>query len=388
MVLSASEAVLRSRFEDLLATYIDRGVIPGGVIALRRPGSELAIVASGTTAPEGPAFAPDAVFRIQSMTKAVTSVAALRLVEQGAIGLDDGIDAWMPELADRRVLASPSAELHDTVAAERSITLRDLLTNTSGYGSILTPSPLQRAMEDNGTAGGPEPPALDAEEWLRRLASLPLAFQPGRGWRYHHSFSILGILLARVGGTDLGTHLRTELFDPLDMPDTGLTVPEQQAARLPAAFRHVDGALIETEPAAVGFYVGDPPFDVSHGELVATARDYSRFLAMLANGGTLDGVEIVSAESIRMMTSDQVAPAVKTDDSFFPGFWTGVGWGFGVSVETSGGRAGRYGWAGGQGTDFFVDPDGTAALLLTQVELGEAMAPLLEDFQAVSPLGR
>ena len=127
--------------------------------------------------------------RIQSMTKAITSVSALRLVAAGRLGLDDSLEKWLPELAERRVLVSPTAALSDTVPASRSITLRHLLTNTSGYGMIPVDSPLQRAMAENGTEAGADPVTLGADEWLARLTELPLAFQPGEGWRYHHSFS-------------------------------------------------------------------------------------------------------------------------------------------------------------------------------------------------------
>jgi CubicO group peptidase (beta-lactamase class C family) len=252
------------------------------------------------------------------------------------------------------------------------------LTNTSGYGTVLEPSPLQQAMAENGTEAGPEPPALGADEWLRRLADLPLAFQPGEGWRYHHSFGILGILLSRVADRPLGEHLTEDLFGPLGMTDTGLFVPPDKLDRLPAAYRHTAAGLIETDPAGGGFYAGPPPFDVSHGELVSTARDFHRFLRAL-----VDGEPVISPDHRRQLVSDQVPAECKTPESFFPGFWNDTGWGYGVCVETAGEHRGRYGWAGGQGTDFFVDRDGTIAILLTQVELGERMRQLLTEFQAL-----
>ena len=167
------------------------------------------------------------------------------------------------------------------------------------------------------------------------------------------------------------------------MTDTALWVPEEKLDRLPAAYRHGDDGLTEIEPASGGFYAGPPPFDVSHGELVSTAHDFHRFTRMLADGGRVDGEPIISADNLGQMISDQVPAVNKTPDSFFPGFWEGMGWGFGVGVQTEGPRRGRYGWSGGQGTDFFVDPDGTIGILLTQVELGDHMIPMLEEFQAL-----
>jgi len=250
------------------------------------------------------------------------------------------------------VLNSPTADLAETSPAVRAITLRHLLTNTSGYGMLLTACPLQRAMADSEVDAGVGPVTLGADEWLARLAALPLAFQPGEGWRYHHSFGVLGILIARVAGRPLQDHLADDLFGPLDPRDTGLWVPTDSVTRLPASYRHTASGLVELEPAAGGFYAGRPPFDVSHAELVSTVRDYTRFARLLADGGHFDGRQIVSEEHLRLMTSDQVPATAKTPDSFFPGFWDGTGWGFGVGVDTKGRRAGRYGWSGGLGTNF------------------------------------
>ena len=343
------------------------------------------MVATGVAAVDGPAMRDDAIMRIQSMTKAVWAVAALRLVEAGRLDLDSSVAEWLPELADRRVLVDPAAELADTVPAIRPITLRHLLTNASGYGMIMNDSPLARAMRDNGTEAGPDTlPTFGADEWLGRLADLPLVVQPGEGWRYHHSFAVLGILLARVAGRSLGEHLEADLFGPLGMTDTGLWVPEGKLDRLPAAYRFTGDRLDEVEPAGGGFYAGEPPFDVSNGELVCTVRDYARFLTALDGGGRLDGQPLISAEHYRQMVSDQVPAAHKTDDSFFPGFWSGTGWGFGVGVETDGPRRGRYSWSGGQGTTFFVVPGGPMGILFTQVEMGERMFPLIEEFQGLA----
>jgi CubicO group peptidase (beta-lactamase class C family) len=372
--------------EELLRRHVEAGTVPGAVALLGS--GDVAVATAGVAAVGAGPMREDAIMRIQSMTKPITAVAALRLVEAGRLGLDKGLEEWLPELADRRVLSSPTAALDDTVPAHRSITLRHLLTNASGYGMALVDSPLQRAMADNGTEAGPEPLTLSAEEWLTRLTELPLAFQPGEGWRYHHSFGLLGILIARLTGRPLGQHLAEDLFGPLGLTDTALWVPEEKLDRLPAAYRHGNDVLVETEPAGGGFYAGPAPFDVSHGELVSTARDFHRFARMLAAGGRFDGEPFISADHLREMTSDQVPDGNKTPESFFPGFWEGMGWGFGVGVQTEGPRRGRYGWSGGQGTDFFVDPDATIGILLTQVELGAQMSTMIEEFQALHPPSR
>jgi CubicO group peptidase (beta-lactamase class C family) len=370
-----------SVLEELLRRHVEAGTVLGGVALLGA--GDVTVVAAGVASANGPPMRDDAIVRIQSMTKVVTSVAALRLVEAGRLGLDQGVEEWLPELADRRVLSSPTAALDDTVPARRAITLRHLLTNASGYGMATVDSPLQRAMAANGTEAGPEPLSLGAQDWLTRLAELPLAFQPGEGWRYHHSFGVLGILLARVTGRPLGEHLAEDLFGPLGMSDTAFWVPADKLDRLPAAYRHGGDGLVETEPAGGGPYAGPPSFDVSHGELVCTARDFHRFARMLADGGRVDGEPVISPHHLRQLTSDQVPAEHKTPESFFPGFWDDMGWGFGVGVQTAGPRRGRFGWSGGQGTDFFVDRDGTVGILLTQVELGERAWPIVAEFQAL-----
>jgi CubicO group peptidase (beta-lactamase class C family) len=365
--------------QQLLDRHVAAGVAPGAV-AIIGTDDAAQVVTAGVAAFGGNPMPADAIMRIQSMTKVISAVAALRLIEGGDLDLDQPVDEWLPELADRRVLTSPTAALDDTVAADHPITVRHLLTNTSGYGMILTESPLQRAMADNGTEAGPEPIAFGTGEWLRRLGGLPLAFQPGDGWRYHHSFAVLGILLARVTGRPLGEHLADEIFVPLGLTDTAFWVPADKVDRLPAAHRHGPNGLVETEPAAGGFYAGPPPFDIDHGELVSTARDFYRFARALA-----DDTGLISAEHKRLLTSDQVSEQCKTPDSFFPGFWDAMGWGFGVAVQVSGQHHGRYGWSGGLGTDFFIDPDGTVGVLLTQVEMGGELWPLIADFQEQSP---
>jgi CubicO group peptidase (beta-lactamase class C family) len=370
-----------SELEGFLVRHFEAGTVPGAVVL--RGGRDPEVVAAGVASVDGDPMRDDAIMRIQSMTKAITSVAALRLVEAGRIGLDESVDEWLPELADRRVLTRPSAPLDDTVPASRPITLRHLLTMGSGYGMEFSDTTLRKAMADNGTEAGPDPVTLGADEWLARLAELPLAFQPGEGWRYHHSFAVLGILLARLTGRPLGDHLAQDLFDPLGMPDTAFWVPNEKLDRLPAAYRHGDVGFVEMEPARGGFNAGPPPFDVSHSELVSTARDYHRFLRMLVEGGQVGGAPLISDVHLRQMTSDQVPAKNKTRDSFFPGFWDGTGWGFGVGVETRGPRRGRYGWSGGQGTNFYVDPDGTVGILLTQVEMGEHMGRMVDEFQAL-----
>ncbi|GAA1166329.1 beta-lactamase family protein [Microbacterium oxydans] len=358
----------------ILDEHVARGTAPGIIGVHGEPGGSFEIVAAGD-------LPADAIVRIQSMTKPILAVAALRLVQAGRLLLDDPVEKWVPEVADRQVLRVPDAPLDDVAPATMPITLRHLLTNTSGYGVQVASSPLAEAMIRNRTAAGQEPVAMGAQEWLDALTALPLAFEPGTGWRYHHSFGILGILLSRVVDGSLEEHLRRDLFGPLGMVDTGFTVPVDQAHRLPAAYRHQEGQLVEIEPAAAGFSVAPAPFDLNHSELVSTAADYAVFAGMLAAGGRHRGSVVLDPELLALMRSDQVPAAAKTADSFFPGFWEGTGWGFGVAVQTEGEHVGRFGWSGGHGTDFWIDQDGSFRVVLSQVEMGPEVMGLFTDVQ-------
>lgn len=362
---------------DLLDRHVAEGTAPGIVAALGGADGSLDIASAGD-------LADDAIVRVQSMDKPILAVATLRLVAAGRLWLDDPVDRWLPELASPRVLRAPDADLDDTVAAEGPITVRHLLTCTSGYGMVLNASPLQEAMAERGVEAGPEPVSLAAEDWLAALAVLPLVGQPGRVWRYHHSFSLLCLLLERAVGRPLRDHLAADLFVPLGMTDTGYAVPSAEVHRLPAAYRRQDGAVVQVGAAAADHPLvaleSAGPLD----ELVSTVRDYAVFARMLAADGVHEGEQIVDRALLEQMRTDQVRPQAKTKDSFFPGFWEGAGWGFGVAVERGGEHPGRFGWSGGLGTDFWVDPaTGRYAVLLTQVEMDEPVMQLFSDVQGL-----
>jgi CubicO group peptidase (beta-lactamase class C family) len=362
-------------FRSTMHEVVDSGLVPGVVTLLAR-GEEVHVDAYGVSdiAAKTPLH-EDAIFRIQSMTKPVTAAAAMQMVERGTLSLDDPIDHWVPELANRMVLRTPESELDDVVPAARPITVDHLLTCRSGYGMVFADpdtSPILRAMQECEVDPGPVPRREASETWLARLAGLPLIHQPGEGWRYHISFDILGILLSRVSGVSLGAYLEENILGPLGMVDTHLFVPDEKVHRLVAAYSHDENrAFVEDEPAGGGHHASTPPFDVSHGELVSTAHDYHRFAAMLMRGGELDGVRLLDEASVATMTRDHIDPAQKTDDAFYPGFWEETGWGYGMGVTVrrdAYGERGRCGWMGGYGTAWFNDPaTGLIGILLVQL---------------------
>ncbi|MEZ4732971.1 MAG: serine hydrolase domain-containing protein [Caldilineaceae bacterium] len=225
------------RMHNVLARHVEQGTLPGLVTLISRRG-ETHVDAIGHVAVEGSVpMQRDTIFRIASMTKPVTAVAALILVEECRLRLDDPVDEWLPELANRQVLKRLDAPLHETVPAERSITLRDLLTLRMGFGFVMDLSPafpIWQAMSERHLAIGPEPttaPSIDV--WMQSLGSLPLMAQPGERWMYETGSDVLGVLVERAAGQPLGDFMRERIFEPLDMKDTAFHVPPEKRHRLP-----------------------------------------------------------------------------------------------------------------------------------------------------------
>ncbi|MDP3892265.1 serine hydrolase, partial [Nocardioides sp.] len=198
----------------LLDDLVGAGELVGWVAGLAQDGQR-EIRHGGRQRVDGPPMEPDTLFAIASCTKPIGGALALALVERGDLGLDEPVDRWLPELASPSVLVDPAGDLGDVVPAERPITLRHLLTMTAGFGWVVEGGPLAAAMADEGVAPGPFPPAMSPDEYLRRLAALPLAHQPGETWMYHTGFDVLGVLLARVSGRSVADLLAEHLTGPL-----------------------------------------------------------------------------------------------------------------------------------------------------------------------------
>src|SRR6201996_3002047 len=228
------------RLRGVMAGHIERGDVPGLVMLVSQHG-EVQAEGIGRLAFEGSPMLRDSIFRITSMTKPVTAAAAMILVEEGRLQLDDPVDRWLPELANRKVLLTIEAMVHQTVPARRPITLRDLLTFRCGYGIIpIFPErlPIQRAYAEAGLAPGPVFPSFSPEELMRRYGSLPLAFQPGERWLYNAGSEILGVLIARVAGKTFGEFLNERIFAPLGMKDTAFYAPKDRQHRFATAYSY------------------------------------------------------------------------------------------------------------------------------------------------------
>jgi CubicO group peptidase (beta-lactamase class C family) len=294
------------------------------------------------------------------------AVAALALVEEGVLNLNEPIDELVPELASRSVLRSLDAELDDTVPARRRILLEDLLSYRLGFGSVMVSPgtyPIQRAEAELGlqSIGGPPwpPGTLNDDEWIAALGTLPLMYQPGERWLYNTSGQVLGVLVARACGQSLESVVQARIFDPLGMVDTGFTVPPEKLGRLPAL--HLPdpetGGLSMFDEAPHSWWSMPPAFADGSGWLVSTIDDYWSFVSMLLAGGTGNGQRILSTDSVARMTSDQLTPAQRDGNALFLG--PHGSWGLGLAVPATGSADESFpcgvGWDGGTGTTWRSD---------------------------------
>jgi len=366
------------RMHEVMAGYVDRGQVPGLVALVSRAG-ELRVDALGSLAVGGQSpVQRDTIFRIASMTKPVTAAAAMILVEECQLRLDEPVDRLLPELADRKVIKRFEGALDDTVPAKRSITVRDLLTFRMGFGIVGAPPdpcPILKAASDLRIGLGPPSPASmpAPDEWIRRLGSLPLMHQPGKKWMYGTGSDVLGVLIARASGQPFEAFLRERIFDPLGMKDTGFSVPAEKINRLATSYatNPQTGAFEVYDQPANGQWSRPPAFPAGASGLVSTADDFLAFSQMMLNKGKLGSVRILSRPSVELMTTDQLTPEQKATSGLTEVFFESRGWGFGVSIVTRrtdlAASIGMYGWDGGLGTSWRADPaENLTGILLTQ----------------------
>jgi CubicO group peptidase (beta-lactamase class C family) len=364
-----------------MSGYVERGEIPGMVTLVSRRG-EVHVDALGAKAIGADPMRRDTIFRIASMTKAITAAAAMILVEECKLRLDEPVDRLLPELANRKVLKRFDAALDDTVPALRPITVRDLLTFRMGFGMILgtlDKFPILAAIDELQLGLGPPSPDTTPapEEWMRRLGTLPLMHQPGERWMYNTGSEVLGVLIARASGQPFDVFLRERIFDPLGMHDTGFSVPAAKIHRLATSYwtNFHTGKLEVFDQGAGGQWSRPPAFHSGAAGLVSTVDDYHAFARMLLNKGEHAGEHgnqrILSRPSVETMTTDQLTPEQKAVSGLTPGYFESHGWGFGVSIVTKrvdlAGPVGKFGWDGGLGTSWYSDPqEDMVTILLTQ----------------------
>jgi CubicO group peptidase (beta-lactamase class C family) len=383
-----------AQLHDRLAAHVAAGQMPG-IAALVARGDDVHVELLGTQSFAAPApLRRDSIFRIASLTKPVTAVTALTLVEDGTLRLDDPIDDLVPELANRRVLRAVDAELGDTVPAHRSIAVVDLLTSRMGFGSVMAEDesfPIQRAEAALGLhsiSGPPWPPGvLLVDEWIAALGSLPLMHQPGERWLYNTSTQVLGVLIARAAGQELGTVMHERVFGPLGMRDTGFFVPPDKLSRFTTLYSPdaETGELSLTDEPEHSHWSGPPAFPDGSGWLVSTLDDFWAFAATFAPGGA-SHTQVLGDDTLARMTADHVTPAQRAGmGMFFPDH---ASWGLGFEVPARGCETRPppcgVGWDGGTGTSWRTNAHHrTTGILFTQRALtAPGPPPVYDDFWA------
>jgi CubicO group peptidase (beta-lactamase class C family) len=359
-----------------------------GLVALVACGSQVHVEALGTLSVGGFPVARDSIFRIASTTKPITAAATLALVSEGLFGLDDSVDRLLPELASRRVLRRMEGPLDDTVPATRAITVRDLLTFTFGFGSVMEmfaspqPWPVVAAAQELRlvTIGTPDPSVQpDPDTWIARLGSLPLLAQPGDRWMYNTGAQVLGVLAARAAGQPFSEVLRTRIFEPLGMRDSGFWTAHTW--RLATAYQPTaDGLVVRDKPG--GKWSRRPAFGDGGAGLVSTADDLLAFARMLLRGGA----PMLPAEAVRAMITGQLTAAQKGRGGLGRGFFDGRSWGFCQAVYDSG----AFGWDGGLGTSWLVDPSRDLTMIVLTQRMFESPDPpqVHRDIQAAAYAAR
>lgn len=375
-----------AKMHDIMAGYVERGEVPGLVTLVSRRG-EVHVNGIGTKAfKDSDPMRSDTIFRISSMTKPIIAVATMILLEECKLRLDDPVDRWLPELAERQVLKRLDGPLDDTVPAKRPITVRDLLTFRMGFGQVMAlpdAYPILQAANELQIGMGPPTPATMPipDEWMRRLGSLPLMHQPGEMWMYNTGADVLSVLVARVSGQPLETFLRERIFGPLGMKDTSFSIPETSLNRLATSYwpDPTSGQpIVYDEPKDSQWR--RPTFPSGAGGLVSTIDDYLAFGQMMLNNGKHGSERILSRLSVELMTTDQLTSEQKAAPSLISGFLDGNGWGFGVSIITRrddiAAVPGRYGWDGGMGTSWYSDPkEDMVIILMTQCAFASPSPP-------------
>ena len=379
---------MRSAVEDPITTAIesmvDAGALAGAATLVWRDGKVVQIATVGWQDVEARLpIERDTLFRIASMTKPITSTAALMLFEQGRFALDDPITRWAPEFSQMRVLSSPNGPLDQTYPAERPITFRDLLTHRSGitYGAFST-GPISKAYE---VLGGEVDTYAAPDDWIARLAALPLIDGPGAGFHYGHSTDLLGLLIARIEDAPLSDVLKRRIFDPLGMKDTGFNVPQEKRNRRAGMYGFDEtGRLIKRLTATGRSTLPERPEDMKYesggGGLWSTLDDYLAFARIFVGAGAVDGVRLLRPETHTLMTSNHLTESQRGSAGLLS---SGHGFGLGIAVVLDpekadpilcGGGVGSVGWPGAWGGWWQADPIDNSVLIFlahNMVELNQ-----------------
>jgi len=363
----------------LAKTYIDSGRLPNAQLVIARDGQPVHYTKLGSMGDDKRELRDDALFRIASMTKPVTSIAFMQLVEQCEVALEEPVARIFPEFADLKVYAGGGGAIPFAPGKPASaMRFVDLLTHMSGltYG-LQNRNNIDAAYRENNFDFARD--HLDSDAFIEKLSKLPLEFAPGTGWNYSVSTDVLGVAVERISGMRLGDYFEKHIFAPLGMTDTHFGVAEGQSERLVDAYAYQPGHAPKMINAGATSKLNEPgAFDSGGGGLIGTIADYHRFSTMLLNGGDLDGARIVSPKTIRLMRTNHLpnnADLTEMSSSLFSeanNAGTGFGLGFAMVIDPSKtlmpSSEGEFYWGGAYSTAFFVDPvERITMVFMTQV---------------------
>jgi CubicO group peptidase (beta-lactamase class C family) len=366
------------RIRPWLKAYVDSGKIPGAATLVARQGQVVFFDMYGMADRErARPIAADTIFRIYSMTKPLTSVAAMMLVEQGLIRLDEPVDRFVPELADMTVFVGGDHENYQTEPAREPITLKHLLTHTSGLTyDFVRATPVDKLYRNNRIFHVSGDGTL--AEMMTRLGALPLLAHPGAEWNYSVSTDALGYLIERVSGQAFDRYLSENVLEPLGMTDTGFHVPQAKHERFASCYAYAgENAMTLTDPPDTGRFSAPRTIFSGGGGLVSTMTDYLRFALMLMNKGELDGTRLLGRKTVEYITTNHLPGDMASmgQPRFSEASYEGIGFGLGFSVVLDPTRSqvmesvGTYAWGGAASTAFWCDPiEDITTIFLTQLE--------------------
>jgi CubicO group peptidase (beta-lactamase class C family) len=368
-----------ARFSEIATELVDSGQVPG-VVALAASGDQVHTEVLGSLSVGGPPMREDSIFRLGSMSKPLTGAATMALVAEGLLSLDEPVDRLLPELKGQRVLRRIDGPLDDTVPAHRSITVRDLLTFTNGFGATgemqIWPerfpvvAATEKALRLDAFAKPDLACPLDPDAWIAALASLPLMAQPGEQFLYNTGAALLGVLLARAAGQPIAEVLRTRIFEPLGMRDTGFSTSRPDRMATACRWSRKAGWSVLDERGRD--WSKPPAFCDAAVGLISTAGDLLAFSRMLRRGGS----PVLPAEAVAEMTRDQLTPEQKSRVGMGKNILNRRSWGFCMFVLTEGPDAGGYAQGGAFGTSWLVNPAlDLTVIIMTQRELDGGSLP-------------
>jgi CubicO group peptidase (beta-lactamase class C family) len=375
--------------QAMLDGYVGDRRLPGGVIAVKRKDAPADFISAGTVAFDTEvSAAPNSIYRLYAMTQPFVGVAAMMLVEDGKLSLDQPLSSILPAFGNMRVIVG--GDVNDTRPAASPILIRHLLTHTSGLSyQINGAAPLAALYRKNGIKPasraikpdtGELPPVRNLDDFGARLAKLPLDFDPGARWQYSVAADLMGLVIQKVSGVALWDFLKARIFDPLTMSDTDFVVPANRLGRFTTVYTKTPSGLIASDDRNASPFARDRDLPSGGGGAVSTARDYIRFCTMLLNDGELDGVRLLRPETVHLARSNLMPPGTAFDKLGRPN-----GFGAFMQVILPGGAApgaepaGSYGWSGAAGATMWIDPVNEVAVVVMAQFMPASAYPLYPE---------